>query len=143
MPQSVKELGRQPMEPSVVTYQNFWKKAKENTLCYPYALSFFTMKAGSFSNMIVELECKIINIPLKSRFSPSRWRNLMDVMILKKSGNTLLNDLHTIVLFLVDCNYAFKHIGHEIMKLGEKTYSIAPEQYGSCNSHHVIDLAVN
>ncbi len=41
-------------------------------------------------------------------------------MILKKSGNTLLNALRTIVLFPVDCNYAFKHIGREMMKLGKK-----------------------
>jgi hypothetical protein len=92
--------------------------------------------------MIAEVECTLINIPLNSGYSPSCWKHSLDVMILKKSGNTLLNALRTIVLFPVDCNYAFKHIGREMMKLGEKTYSIAPEQYGSRNNHWAIDLAV-
>jgi hypothetical protein len=144
MPQPIKDIGRQSMELSVTNYKKFWNKAKENTSCYPDALSFSTMKAGSRSDMIAELECTLINIPLTSGYSPSCWKHLLDVMIMKKLGNTLLNALRTIVLFPVDCNYAFKHIGREMMKLGEKTYSIAPKQYGSCNNHRaIIDLAVN
>jgi len=64
-------------------------------------------------------------------------------MILKKSGVTLLSGQQTIVLFAVNCNYAFKHIGREMMKIGEKTKSLAPEQYGSRKSHRAIDLATN
>jgi hypothetical protein len=52
----------------------------------------------------------------------------------KKSGVTLLSGQRTIVLFTVNCNYAFKHIGREMMKIGEKTKSLAPEQYGSRKS---------
>jgi hypothetical protein len=142
-PQPVRELGTQSMELSTPIYQRFWKKAKENISCYPDDLSFTTMKAGASSDMIAELECKLTNIPIKSRYVPSRWKKCTDIMILKKSGNTMLNALRTIVLFPVDCNFAFKHIGREMMKLGEKTKTIAPEQYGSHNGHHAIDLAVN
>jgi hypothetical protein len=64
-------------------------------------------------------------------------------MIQKKAGHTHLTALRTIVLFPVDCNYAFKHIGREMMRLAEKTKSLAPEQYGSRKAHKAMDLAVN
>jgi hypothetical protein len=64
-------------------------------------------------------------------------------MILKKSGITDLSGLRAIVLFPVDCNYAFKHVGREMMKMAESTKSLAPEQYGSRKRHKAIDLAVN
>jgi hypothetical protein len=67
----------------------------------------------------------------------------MDMMILKWSGLTDLNSLHTIVLFPVDCNYAFKHIGREMMSIAELTKSLAPEQYGSRKAHQAINLATN
>ncbi len=64
-------------------------------------------------------------------------------MILKRSGVTLLSGLRTIILFPVDCNYVFKHIGREMMALTEQTKTIAQEQYGSRKRHKAIDQAVN
>jgi hypothetical protein len=64
-------------------------------------------------------------------------------MILKKAGVTHLSLLRTIVLFPVDCNYAFKYVGRGMMKNAEKGHALAPEQYGSRKYHHSIDLAVN
>jgi hypothetical protein len=142
-PASVRELGPQRMEISKESYQNFWRKAKENTSCYPSAMSFSTMKAGATSDTISQLECNMTNIPLKTGYSPERWQKLMDIMILKRSGLTDLSSLRTIVLFLVDCNFAFKHIGREMMRIAEMTGSLAPEQYGSQKSHWAIDLATN
>ncbi len=51
---------------------------------------------------IAELECELIIIALTSGYSPERWKNLLDVMIMKKSGMTKLASLHTICLFPVD-----------------------------------------
>ncbi len=64
-------------------------------------------------------------------------------MILKHSGLTDLASLQTIVLFQVDCNFAFKHIGREMMRIAEMTGSLAPEQYGSQKAYWAIDLATN
>jgi hypothetical protein len=119
------------MEISMESYRNFWKKAKEKTSAYPDALSFATMKVGATDDQISEFECSLINIALKSGYSPERWRHLLDVMILKKSGITELSSLRTICLFPVDCNYAFKHIGREMMRIAEHTHSLASEQHGS------------
>jgi hypothetical protein len=64
-------------------------------------------------------------------------------MILKKSGNNHLSGLRTVVLFPVDGNFAFKHVGHHMMQIAEQTNSLAPEQYGSRKKHKAIDLAIN
>ena len=68
---------------------------------------------------------------------------MIDVMILEKAGLTALSNLRTIVLFHPDCNYAFKHVGREMMMLAEKAGSLAPEQYGSRKRRRAINLAVN
>jgi hypothetical protein len=143
MPTEVRSLGPQSMTVSLDTYHAFWKKANERTSCYPDDLSFSTMKAGATDDLISELECGLINVALASGYSPDRWQNLLDVMILKKSGITELSSLRTICLFPVDCNYAFKHIGQSMMKMAEAASTLAPEQYGSRKGHKTIDLAVN
>jgi hypothetical protein len=112
-------------------YMRFWKTAKENTSSYPDALSFSTMKAGTFRPVISQIEWQLTKIPLQSGYSPSRWRRFMDVLILKKSGIMLLDSLCTVVLFPVDCNYAFKHVGRKMMSTAEQTKALAQEQYGS------------
>jgi hypothetical protein len=135
MPEAIREAGEQPMAISVEGYRGFWRKAKENISCYPSALSFATMKAGASNEIISQVECTLTNTPLQSGYSPSRWKRSIDVMILKKSGVTHLSSLRTIVLFEVDCNFAFKHIGREMMKLAECKKVLAPEQYGSMQHH--------
>jgi hypothetical protein len=143
MPQEVRNLGPLKMELSVTDYIAFWKKAKEDTSCYPSDLSFSTMKAGASDPDIAALDCTLTRLPLRFGFAPKRWKFCLDVMLLKKSGMTDLSTLRTIVLFPVDCNYAFKHIGRKMMQTAEETKSLAPEQYGSRKKHKAIDLAVN
>jgi hypothetical protein len=65
------------------------------------------------------------------------------VMIMKKAGYTHLSGLRTIVIFPVDCNFAFKHIGRSMMQVAEQTKALAQEQYGSRKGHRAINLATN
>jgi hypothetical protein len=129
--ESVRDLLPIQMDLTYEEYMRFWKTAKENTSSYPDALSFSTMKAGTFSPVISQIEWQLTKIPLQSGYSPSRWRRFMDVMILKKSGITLLDSLRTVVLFSIDCNYAFKHVGRRMMSTAEQAKALAQEQYGS------------
>ncbi len=78
---------------SIYTYRKFWLKAQKNTSAYPDALSFSTMKAGATSSLIAEIECRLTRIPINTGFSPSRWTRCLNVMIVKKSGRTMLNGL--------------------------------------------------
>ena len=143
MPPAVRALNPLKMELSLDSYTSFWRKAREDTACYPSALSFSTMKAGAHDPDIAALDCSLTRLPLYFGFAPSRWKFCLDVMLMKKSGVTDLSGLRTIVLFPVDCNFAFKHVGRSMMRIAEKTKSLATEQYGSRRQHKAIDLAVN
>jgi hypothetical protein len=142
-PEAIRSLEPVNMSLTLDQYRSFWNKANENISCYPSALSFSTMKAGSFDPDISFVDCTLTKIPLERGFAPSRWKHCLDVMILKKSGVTDLSGLRTIVLFPVDCNYAFKHVGRAMMKTAEQANALAPEQYGSRKRHRSINLAVN
>jgi len=131
------------MEMSLDSYVSFWKKAREETSYYPSALSFSTMKAGTHDKDIAALDCTLTRTPLNFGFAPNCWKYCLDVMLLKKSGVTDLSGLRTIVLYPVNCNFAFKHVGRQMMQVAERTRSLAPEQYGSRKQHKAIDLAVN
>jgi len=131
------------MDLTLESYVSYWKKAREDTSCYPSALSFSTMKAGASDPLIAALDCSMTRMPLTYGFAPKRWKYCLDVMLMKKSGVTDLSGLRTIVLFPVDCNFAFKHVGRTMMAVAEKTGSLAPEQYGSQKRYKAIDLAVN
>jgi hypothetical protein len=48
-----------------------------------------------------------------------------------------------IILFVADCNYAFKHLGWAMMKKAETQKSIVSEQFGSRKAHKAIDQALN
>jgi hypothetical protein len=135
---------RQPLQHysiSLEEHKQFWRNAREETACFPCALSFAKMKAGAQDDIISEVDCIAAQIPLKGGFAPDAWQYATDVMIPKKSGVTLLSGLRTIVLFPVDCNYVFKFIGRQMMRQAEELGALAPEQYGSRKHHKAIDLA--
>ncbi len=127
MPPEVRELGPLKMDMTSESYVAFWKKAREDTACYPSALSFSTMRAGAYDKYIAALDCSMTRIPLAFGFAPERWKYCLDVMLMKKSGVTDLSGLRTIVLFPVDCNFAFKHVGCTMMKVAEQTGSLEPQ----------------
>jgi hypothetical protein len=142
MPQAIKDNPTE-REISVESFTRYWRRAKENTSCYPRELSFATMKASSFNTYLALMDCIMTRIPLKTGYSSTRWQRCVDVMIPKKSNRTDIDNLHTICLFEVDANYAFKHIGRQMMFNAECHKSLAKEQYGSRKLHRAIDLALN
>jgi len=62
-PDNISRTKTYQMEIPLASYRSYWKKAKENTSSYPDALSFSTMKAGSTSLLISQIECMLANIP--------------------------------------------------------------------------------
>jgi hypothetical protein len=100
-------------------WKSFCKGATERKSCECDILHFGTWKAGSFSGTITELDALLTYIPLQTGYSPLRWRVAIDALLLKKAGVTLVEQLHTIVLFQGDSNYLNKYIGRHMMKDGE------------------------
>jgi hypothetical protein len=70
-PDEVRQLGPMTMNLMLDQYRAFWNKANENTSCYPSALSFSTMKAGSYDIDISFVDWTLTKIPLERGFSPS------------------------------------------------------------------------
>jgi hypothetical protein len=131
------------MELSVDTFIHYWKKARENTACFPSEFSFATFKASSHDIFLATMDCILTRIPLNTGYSPQRWQRAVDVMIPKKTNRTDIDNLRTICLFEVDANFSFKHIGRQMMINAEKHQTLAKEQYGSRKRHRAIDLALN
>jgi hypothetical protein len=104
-PPQLCSLPTQAMPIHISQYRSFRKKAKENTACYPHCMLFLTMKAGALDDYISEIECRLTKISLAAGFAPGCWKKCKDVMITKKSGDTALSELRTIVLFPVDLSF--------------------------------------
>jgi hypothetical protein len=124
-------------------WKSFWKGATEQTPCGCEILHFGTWKSGSFSETITELGALLTDIPLRTGYSPLRWRVAIDALILKKAGVTLVEKLPTIVVFEGDFNYLNKHIGRHMMKDGEAYEQLVWEQYGSCEGNNAIEQALH
>jgi hypothetical protein len=69
-------------------------------------------------------------MPLQTGYSPLRWCVAIDVLLLKKTGVTLVEKLRIIVLFQGDFKYLNKYIGRHMMKDGEPYEQLEWEQYG-------------
>jgi hypothetical protein len=90
------------------------------------------MKASSYDTYLAMIDWIMTRIPLKTGYSPLRWQRCVNVMIPKKSNRTDIDNLRrTICLFGVDANYAFKHIGRQMMINAGCHSTLAKEQYGS------------
>ena len=106
-------------------------------------MHFGTLMASAQSDLIAEFDATMTNIPLISGYSPSRWRQAIDAVLLKKQGLYLVEKLRTIVLFEPDFNWLNKLLGWTMMKFAEDHDQLAPEQYGSRKYHKAIDQVVN
>jgi hypothetical protein len=84
MPKEVRNLGSQQLSLTLHEYRKYWKKAREDTACYPSELSFSTMKVGAWVDRISSLDWVMTKLPLELGFSPKRWKQCLDVMLLKK-----------------------------------------------------------
>jgi hypothetical protein len=80
IPQAVRDLGPLKLELPLESYVKFWKKAREDTFCYPSALSFSTMKAGASDHDIALLDRSITRLPLQLGFAPKRWQSMWVVL---------------------------------------------------------------
>jgi len=67
--------------------------------------------AGTFNPDILIFNVTMANIPLKTGYSPARWREGLNVMLEKSPGNFNVKKLRIILLFEADFNSNNKWIG--------------------------------
>ena len=129
-----------PLTRSLDYYTDSWKKMKERTASRD--LHFGHFKSATLNETIMNVHYTLSEIPFRSGYSPKRWREATNVMILKKAGEQSLDKLRTLVLFEADFNHNNKFFGKQMMHHMNDNKVLAQEQY-SAPSKKCIDHVVN
>ena len=129
-----------PLTRNLDYYCKSWRKMKERTSSRD--LHFGHYRAAVERNSIMDLHYKLAEIPFRTGYSPRRWKEATNVMILKKEGNTNLDKLRTLVLFEADFNHNNKFLGRSMMHHAVDKSLLAKEQY-SAPGKKCIDHVVN
>ena len=85
---------------SVEEFKQSWQKMNKRTGTRDIHFGHF--KAATRHNLNLLLHYALAEIPFRSGYSPSRWKQASDLMILKKEGVTDVDKLRTIVLYEAD-----------------------------------------
>ena len=112
---------------TVTKFREGWKKINERTASGELHMGHF--KAGCLHKEIGWFHFSMSAIPMTTGYSPERWRQGTDVMLLKAPDVYLLEKLRTIVLYEADYNHENKRIGRDAMYLATTKGQIADEQY--------------
>jgi exonuclease III len=121
-------------------YEKSWSLMKEKTASR--TLHFGHFKAGLGNPEVSKFHYLMAEIPLHTGYSPVRWKQATNVMILKKAGLYSLEKLRTLVLFEADFNHNNKFCGRTTMQHSLANDKIAIEQY-SVPGKKSIDHALN
>ena len=105
-------------------FKEGWRKAKEKTSSGPSGIHFGNYKAGIHSNLVGKIMWQMKKIPITKGFSPERWRQGVDVCILKKQRDFRVNKTRIIVLYEEDFNFANKWVGRRMIAEG-KTWDLS------------------
>lgn len=112
---------------SYMDFQKGWKKVKERTTSGE--LHFGHFKSSVDSTKIGEVHYKLSMLPMHLGFSPARWKQGTDVMILKAPEVYFLDKLRTIVLYEADFNHENRRLGKDAMTMALKKDLISKEQF--------------
>jgi hypothetical protein len=126
--------GAQTMDISlhVEEYRDGWRTMRENTASGISGLHFGHFKAHEKDLLLSTLDALLAQIPFEKGFSPERWRQGIEVMLLKLPGNFNVEKMRAILLFEADFNFNNKRWG-----------LLAEEQYGSRKRLAAIDHCLN
>jgi hypothetical protein len=128
------------LDRSAQEFKQGWRKIDEKTSSRH--LHFGHFKAACKNELNILVHYVLAEIPFRSGYSPKRWKNATNVMILKKAGVFDITKLRTIVLFEADFNQNNKYFGRAMMHHTVSQGSIAKEQY-SVPGKKCIDHVVN
>jgi endonuclease/exonuclease/phosphatase family metal-dependent hydrolase len=135
----------QPMDISlnVEEYRDGWRAMRENTASGISGLHFGPFKAHEKDVLLATLDAVLAQIPFETGFSPERWRQGIEVMLLKLPGNYNVEKLRAILLFEADFNFNNKRWGRILVWYAEAHGLLADEQYSSRKRLAAIDHCLN
>ena len=122
---------------SFYDYMKAWNIRKEKTCSAHQHMGHY--KAGIKNQFISTILYMRSEIPVVSGYSPSRWRDCIDLMILKKAMNFNLDKQRTLGILDTEYNQCNKILQKQAMSLALRTNQLAPEQYSrpgrDCRDH--------
>ena len=116
---------------------------KAGTSSNPIGPDYAMYKCTTQDEILTTFETVLLNIPYQTGYSPSRWKNALDILLRKESNSLDLHNLRTIGLLEADFNFFCKYLGKWAMDKAANFGQLAKEQYGSCKGHKAIDQALN
>ena len=76
-------------------------------------------------------------------FIPKAWKNISDVMLLKKAGVYWTSKMRMIILMNAEFNLNNKKLGKELMEHAKRNKFLQAEQYGTRKRHSLIRATLN
>jgi len=135
--QTLQELASRDISPSSpkITpdqFQSCYKAMDERTSSSPSGRHLGHYKAAVLSEDLTKLHSIMMSIPLLAGFSPTRWQQIIDVMLEKKAGDHRIHRLRIVALQESDFNQTNRlAISRPLQKLVEEI-GLAPDmQHGS------------
>jgi hypothetical protein len=120
-----------------------WKQQKENVSADLDELSFSHFKVGVEDELIAQFDATLRSLPYQYGFSPTVWRHMKDVEILKKAGVYDIKKMCTIILMNLEFNMNNRKLGKDMMSNAKRHGTLAREQYSSRKNHCSIIVALN
>jgi len=113
-------------------FKSCYKAMDERTSSSPSGRHLGHYKAATLSEELTKLHSAMMSIPLSAGFSPTRWQQIIDVMIEKQPGDHRIHRLRIVALQESDFNQCNRlAIGRPLQHLVEKL-ELAPDmQHGS------------
>jgi hypothetical protein len=126
---------KHPLLPTHITLEQFtscYKAMDERTSSSPSGFHFVHYKAAARTEELATLHSTMMSIPLTVGFSPTCWRQIIDVMLEKKPGDHRIHRLRIVALQESDFNQSNQlAMGQPLQKLLEHA-KLAPDmQHGS------------
>ena len=112
---------------TLAQYRRGWRKVKEQTASGELHMGHF--KAGAMHKKLGWAQFQMSLIPMTTGYSPARWQQGIDVMLLKAPEVYFLDKLRTIVLYESDFNHENKRLGRDAMNMALSQDMIAKEQF--------------
>ena len=92
----------------------YWKETKASS---PSGRHIGHYKALSEDTNIIAFFCKMLRLPLKHGFAPTRWKKVLQIVISKDEGQPKVDRLRNILLLEADYNFVLKLIwGKRLMQ---------------------------
>ncbi len=127
---------------STTEFQGMVRKKHKATSSDPHGMNYSIWKGMAKRDHLSNFPSILISLPFIYGFANTRWMNMIDVMLEKKTGVLHIHMLRIIGLVCPEFNSALSYfIGHRGQQNFENT-SPSDEQHGSRQHRQAIDAAM-